>query len=359
VRQVHSLTQCRKESTNKTVNSLLDKEPRWLRPRTREETNERIPALSKRRSKRKVEHINQPRKYELAGAPEDVIRCSKLDDGLASPTRAIRLPGPGQESADDLMFAEFSETPMQDLLSLIPWQTSDYGMKKPMPLPEHSIREESHLAPNASTLDVRMASIIPESKMTLNSLSVDQDWNGPSTDEELSPLSTELSTCSLKKRLTRSCSTIYLKTIARLLKAHLLSDTTTSNSSADTITGYQLPQLSAMNPQLMPLQSGHTGAQQHKVDLTQQGYHYQMLNYYLIDTFEGKVSVSQDWNFMIQEIVGVSKSLMANCGFIKTDCSIHSSVILQRTWITWTSNFEMLLETQFCICLLLVVQTWT
>ncbi|PVH88680.1 hypothetical protein DL98DRAFT_524327 [Cadophora sp. DSE1049] len=230
-----------KESTNKTVNSLLDKEPRWLRPRTREEMNERILALSEQQSQRKAERNVHQRQSEFIGhqpAPKDAVGCGTLDGGFTSSPRAIHESGPGLDSADDLMFAEFSETPMQDLLSLLPWQTSGYGMNQPMPLPEPSPHEDSQSAQDTSILDVYVASMIQDSKATFNSLPNNPAWcaNGPSTVDKSSLLSTELTTRSLKRRLTKRCSTIYLKTIARLLKAHSLSDASNSNSSAGTTT---------------------------------------------------------------------------------------------------------------------------
>ncbi|KAH7409198.1 hypothetical protein BKA64DRAFT_639499 [Cadophora sp. MPI-SDFR-AT-0126] len=230
-----------KESTNKTVNSLLDKEPRWLRPRTREEMNERILALSEQRSRRIAEHNVHQRQSELTGhqaALKDVIGCSTLDGELVPSPRAIHESGPELGSADDLMFAEFSETPMRDLLSLVPWQVSEYGVNQPIPLPELSPKDDSQSTQDTSILDVYVASLIQDSKTTFNSPLSNPVCcvNEPCTVDKMSLLSIELSTRSLKRRLTKRCSTIYLKTIARLLKAHSVSDTCNSNSSAGTAT---------------------------------------------------------------------------------------------------------------------------
>lgn len=120
-----------KESTNKIVNSLLDKEPRWLRPRIREEMNERIMGLSKRKSQRKVDR--KPKISESYDAPIGAIYSSIVDKVNASSDPYVSGPETDLASADALMFTEFSETPMQDLLAILPWQTAEYGMDQLIP----------------------------------------------------------------------------------------------------------------------------------------------------------------------------------------------------------------------------------
>lgn len=87
------LTPSSKESTTKAVSSLLDSQPRWLRPKDREEMEQRIASLSESRSN--------------ARAKRDGLPPAENEQGLAS---VLDL--------ETLM--DFSETPLDDLLVFTP-----------------------------------------------------------------------------------------------------------------------------------------------------------------------------------------------------------------------------------------------
>ncbi|KAH6671011.1 hypothetical protein B0J14DRAFT_485119 [Halenospora varia] len=96
----------RVNSAAKTVNALLDNQPRWLRPKDREEMDRRILALSDRKKQRK-------------------LRRNLFGLGLDKPDNN------GAPASDVVPIVEFSETPLEDLLSSAPRELVTSALNPP------------------------------------------------------------------------------------------------------------------------------------------------------------------------------------------------------------------------------------
>ncbi|KUJ13222.1 ankyrin [Mollisia scopiformis] len=191
-----------KESTIKTVNAILDKEPRWLRPKDREDMDKKILGLSECKTQRRF-------RRQFSSPPPDELPIS-----------------------DAIPSFDFSETPLEDLLAFAPAEpvrslvtatnaggAFDYSL----PFSAQEIVYDEELVLPSSMLAEVSDTANGESYPTHNSGEI------PSTDD-LSLSSTYLSITSLKRRLSRYSSS-YVKAIARIVKAHSISD----SSAASTI----------------------------------------------------------------------------------------------------------------------------
>lgn len=195
-----------KESTTKTVSTLLDTQPRWLRPKNREQMDQRIAGLSECKAKRKGRRkLLQPEEY-----------------GENRPRASDAIPS-----------TEFTETPLDDLLAFAPEERFSSNVSYLMGV-RNSVRyavatayqgipyQDEQVLPSSTWQDS------PTSEQTFNPTSPDANML-PSIDQR--SLLTYVSTSSLKRRLPRY-STQYLKGINRLLESLSISGT-----SAATITG--------------------------------------------------------------------------------------------------------------------------
>ena len=186
------LTIYRVVSTGKTVKTLLNHDPRWLRPKNREEMDERILILSERKAHRKIMrkrttlqdlHIN-----EAAGDGNEFL----------------------ENQADDLLPMAIQQPLGSILEDIIAWPIhahGDFGSEPSVVLPRGTFSDPEQFSEEVfSPIDFDMKTV-----------------------------STQISTTSLKKRLSQY-STQYIKAIARVMKAHSISD-----SSAATIIGHTYP----------------------------------------------------------------------------------------------------------------------
>ena len=201
---VYGLIRHRKESTTKTLNTLLDSQPRWLRPKNREEMDKRIIGLSQCKTQRTLRRNPSPTNGAVTGLENDT-------------QTSIDIPPP-----------EFSETPLQDLLDHYPLE-----LTTPFLQPSsftHILSQNSHNADVEYPFQddsVLSSSISPELSHSVLPAKVTAERFLDIGEESLSIYSR---TSSLKRRLSHY-SAAYLKTIARLLKSHSIS-----NSSAATST---------------------------------------------------------------------------------------------------------------------------
>ncbi|KAH8803306.1 hypothetical protein F5884DRAFT_503615 [Xylogone sp. PMI_703] len=199
-----------KESTTKTVNAILDKEPRWLRPKGREDMEKKISRLSECKTQRKY----------------------RRQWPISSPIEAQRSDA---QSLDAILSTEFSETPLEDLLASVPKESL-------MSFPDCSTGAESLAHPNPSLYSDENypfpeEPILPQYMLGSSSnidvecsQPMDAMYELPAIDEKRIS-STYLSMISLKRRLSQY-STLYVKAIARVMKAYSISD-----SSAATTVG--------------------------------------------------------------------------------------------------------------------------
>lgn len=111
-----------KETTTKTLNSLLDKYPRWLRPRTREEMDERILQLANCKAQRKFKRqLRQDRLIiHFDAIMEDSATSINLELNTTSEPSATTCEAFDHpiEAAETFSWTEFTPTPVQDLLTL-------------------------------------------------------------------------------------------------------------------------------------------------------------------------------------------------------------------------------------------------
>jgi hypothetical protein len=224
---MHQLTLCRKESTTKTVNNLLDKDPRWLRPKNREEMDLRIAGLSDCTKERK--HLQNLRKssqkshksrvdVDLAetvvkSSPQTIDTFGVIDD----------IENGTVEEFDMSSSTEWSETPLQDLFAsapeellsavLDPSSASFYHSQHTFPGSEYSYSPEE---PSVLDFNTSMLGFKDPLAAFLQSPPTDAATHGKS-------ISTEFSTSSMKRRLSHY-SDGYLQNIVRLLEGFSISD---------------------------------------------------------------------------------------------------------------------------------------
>jgi hypothetical protein len=224
---MHKLTICRKESTTKTVNNLLDKDPRWLRPKNREEMDLRITGLSDCTKERK--HLQNLRKFsQKSHKSQDNVDLSE-SIGIGSP-QTIDTFGVIDdieigtvEEFDMSSSTEFSETPLQDLFAsapeeplsavLDPSSASFYHSQHTFRGSEYadSLQEPSVLDFNTSMLGFK------------DPLAAFLQSPPPVNATHVQSISTEFSTSSMKRRLSHY-SDGYLQHIVRLLEGFSISD---------------------------------------------------------------------------------------------------------------------------------------
>jgi hypothetical protein len=195
------------------VNAILDKEPRWLRPKDRLDMDKKILGLSQCKTQREFR-----RQW--------------------SPSSSQELQSKEPQASDAIPSTEFSETPLEDLIAFAPEepfrsfldhstgvenlaQHSLPVSSQDFPFPEEPILPPSMLADISDIEGECVDSIKAADKL-------------PGIDERSLP-STYLSTTCLKKRLPQSSSR-YVKAIARIMKTHSISD-----SSAATTVGPAYP----------------------------------------------------------------------------------------------------------------------
>ncbi|KAF4632142.1 hypothetical protein G7Y89_g5988 [Cudoniella acicularis] len=177
-----------KESTTKTVKSLLDHDPRWLRPKNREEMDKRIQALSEGKAQRKLR----------------------------------RNPSQGIEAFEPMIpitSAEFSETPLEDIVAFV--------SQEPLTFNQPSTFEDTpaELSFDGEDWEFAQASTQDSFDLGLNSnSSADEDNFNQTT------LTMGIGASSLRRRLSQY-STTYVKAIARLLKTHSISDSSAASSA--------------------------------------------------------------------------------------------------------------------------------
>ncbi|CZR60226.1 uncharacterized protein PAC_10122 [Phialocephala subalpina] len=178
-------------STIKTARDLLNHDPRWLRPKNRKEMDDRILALSVCKAQRKM------RREHAAPPALDIYRT--FENGN-----------------------EFLDNSMHNLLSMAAQQ--HLGS---MP--------ESTLWPNNTHGDFSSGSSVSPPRVTSSGPEPSSVEIFPPMEFDMKTVSTHISTSSLRKRLSQY-STQYVKAIARLMKAHSISD-----SSAATTIGPMYP----------------------------------------------------------------------------------------------------------------------
>lgn len=184
--RVRSLTISRVASTVKTVRNLLNHDPRWLRPKNREEMDERIRILSERKTHRKM----MRKRTALQDLP---IHEAVGDENDFWENQADDLPSMAVQQPLGSMLGERIAWPIH--------AHGDFGSESSVLLPRGTFP-----SPEQSSREV------------LSPVEFDMET-----------VSTQISTTSLKKRLSQY-STQYLKAIARVMKAHSISE-----SSAGTI----------------------------------------------------------------------------------------------------------------------------
>jgi len=206
--EAYWLTNCSKETTVKTVSSLLDKEPRWLRPKNREEMNQRIASLSLIKRERKAR-----RKAALAQKAENT------------------------QFSDAILSSEFTETPLQYLL--------EYATRDAVPLTEdvnplQAPDSALELSPSFGKEFVLLSSSLEDMSELGATTRTAFENNTRITAMDNMSTSTYFSTASLKKRLSQYSSQ-YIKDIARLRKMHSMAEssgasTTIASSMSITVT---------------------------------------------------------------------------------------------------------------------------
>ncbi|PMD31522.1 ankyrin [Hyaloscypha variabilis F] len=202
-----------KESTAKTVNAILDKEPRWLRPKDRLDMDNKILGLSQCKTQRKFRRQWSP------SSPEE-------------------LQSNEPQASDAILSTEFSETPLEDLLAFAP--------KEPLRLfldPSTGVQNLAHQTLSVSRQDFPFQEepILPPSMLAdISNVegeyfdSINDADRLPGIDERSLP-STYLSTTSLKKRLSQYSSR-YVKAIARIMKTHSISDSSAATTAGPAYT---------------------------------------------------------------------------------------------------------------------------
>jgi hypothetical protein len=226
---MHQLTLCRKESTTKTVNNLLDKDPRWLRPKNREEMDLRIAGLSDCTKERK--HLQNLRKSSQKSHKSQVdVDVDLTETVVKSSPQTIDTFGVIDdiengtvEEFDMSSSTEWSETPLQDLFAsapeellsavLDPSSASFYHSQHTFPGSEYSYSPEE---PSALDFNTSMLGFKDPLAAFLQSPPTDAATHGKS-------ISTEFSTSSMKRRLSHY-SDGYLQNIVRLLEGFSISD---------------------------------------------------------------------------------------------------------------------------------------
>jgi hypothetical protein len=173
----------------KTVNALLDRDPRWLRPKNREEMDQRIQALSECKAQRKIRR--------KPSSPEDLQTFQPFD----------AIPS-----------TEFSETPLEDLLALAPQEPFKSIITPPTQV--HHGGGDSSSGSDESRKD---------------SSSSDNPSETPSPPDFDEKSLSNYPESSLRRRLSKY-STNYVKAIARLMKAHSISDSSAATSKGPTYT---------------------------------------------------------------------------------------------------------------------------
>ncbi len=223
----HQLTICRKESTTKTVNNLLDKDPRWLRPKNREEMDLRIAGLSDCTKERK--HLQNLRKFSQKSHKSQANGDLTETVGKSSP-QTIDTFGVIDdieigtvEEFDMSSSTEWSETPLQDLFASAPEELLSAVLDPSSASfyhSQHTFRgSESTFPPQEpSVLDFNTSMLGYKDPLAAF-------LQSPPTDaaKHVKSVSTEFSTSSMKRRLSHY-SDGYLQNIVRLLEGFSISD---------------------------------------------------------------------------------------------------------------------------------------
>lgn len=227
---LHVLTIYRKESTTKVVHSLLDKDPRWLRPKNREEMDARIKGLSDSTAQRKNLRRFSPKSYgttlgPLTETPGNEAFPTPESSNYIEDIENSVVPEFDMTSSD-----EFSETPLQDLFALAPPESiavvhgpstasfyhSQHTGKASVYSP--SIREPSIAAYTPSSLG-------SEDPFAAYMQNTTQDVAVKEESE-----SSDFNTEDIKRRLSQY-SDGYLQNIVRLLEAFSISDCSAATTS--------------------------------------------------------------------------------------------------------------------------------
>ena len=187
------------------MKALLNNQPRWLRPKDRDEEDSRIAGLSKGKSARKAK-----RKYQYAAADRSYqknLDASILNNPSTSTNVADRV---SMSSTDNLVESEFSYSSIQNKLS---------GAQHDTLWKQEAPSYEDFAQPRKFSTQI-------------------QQGRGDRTirTSDQGTLSTHFSTSSLKQRLPKY-SDSYLSGIIRLVKAYSISGSSaaTSDRHASTI----------------------------------------------------------------------------------------------------------------------------
>ncbi|KUJ15364.1 uncharacterized protein LY89DRAFT_735483 [Mollisia scopiformis] len=126
-----------KETTTKTFNALLDKDPRWLRPKNEEEMEQRILALAnckaQRNLKRQLRQARLAKHFDII--MEESITNRNDPDLSEEPTVEPDSPidqtiSKDCEEVNRLSWTEFTHTPVQDLLAMKDPELSEAAIKE-------------------------------------------------------------------------------------------------------------------------------------------------------------------------------------------------------------------------------------
>jgi ankyrin repeat protein len=190
------------------VNAILDKEPRWLRPKDRDDMNKKISGLSECKTQRKFRRQWSPLSPEEPQSNEP-------------------------QASDAIPSIEFSETLLDDLLAFAPEEPFRSFLDRStgvQNLAQHS------LSLSGQDFPFQEEPILPPS-ILVNISNIEGECFDPikGADQSLgvderSLSSTYLSTTSLKKRLSQY-SSLYVKAIARIIKVHSISDSSAATTA--------------------------------------------------------------------------------------------------------------------------------
>ncbi|PMD34833.1 ankyrin [Hyaloscypha variabilis F] len=219
-----------KESTTKVVHTLLDKDPRWLRPKNREEMDARIKGLSDSKAQRKHLRRFSPKSYGTTLSPLTEI---PNNEAFPTPDSSDFLEDNGSTTVPELDLIapdEFSETPLQDLLAWAPQEpiaifpgpssASFYHSQHTgkASVYANSIHESSHAGHTPSSLN---------SEDPFAPFMQGTDQVGRLDDQSET---TVFDTEDIKRRLSQY-SDGYLQNIVRLLEAFSISDGSAATTS--------------------------------------------------------------------------------------------------------------------------------
>jgi len=227
---LHKLTIYRKESTTKVVHSLLDKDPRWLRPKNREEMDARIKGLSESTQQRKNLRRFSPKSYGTTLGP---LTETPGNETLPTPDSSDFIEDIENTSVPELDMIstnEFSQTPLQDLLA---WAPPEPIAVFPGPSAAsfyHSQHTGKASVYTSSIKEPSIAAYTPQSLGSEDPFAAYMQSTTPVGGLNEQSESAEFNTEDIKRRLSQY-SDGYLQNIVRLLEAFSISDASGATTS--------------------------------------------------------------------------------------------------------------------------------